>query len=153
MTSTIKNVLLIGAGGHLGPAILSAFVADSRFRVSILTRHSSTSVFPPDVKVHRISDDYPEAELLEPFQGQDAVISIIGTAGLALQRSFIDTAIKAGVKRFVPSEFGGDTENEKATAIIPQYFQPKLETVEYLKTREEEGLTWTAFVTGPIFDL
>ena len=153
MTSAIKNVLLIGAGGHLGPAVLSAFVADSRFKVSILARDSSKSTFPPDVKIHHISDDYPEAELLAVFQGQDAVISTIATAGVALQKTFIDAAIKAGVKRFVPSEFGGDTLNEKAVAVIPQYFKAKVETVEHLKTKEKEGLTWTAFVTGPIFDL
>lgn len=153
MASLIKNVIIIGAGGHLGPSILSAFVADSRFKVSILTRQSSTSVFPSELTVHRIDDEYPEADLLEAFKGQDAVISTIATANAPTQRTIIDAAIKAGVKRFVPSEFGGDTENEKSMAILPQYFKGKLETVQYLKTKEKEGLTWTAFVTGPFFDL
>lgn len=153
MASLIKNVIIIGAGGHLGPSILSAFVADSHFTVSILSRQSSGSVFPPDLKVHRIGDDYPEVELLEAFKGQDAVISTIATANAVTQRTIIDAAIKAGVKRFVPSEFGSDTQNEKAMAILPQYFKEKLETVQYLKTKEKEGLTWTAFVTGPFFDL
>jgi len=57
------------------------------------------------------------------------------------------------VKRFVPSEFGSDTLNEKAMAILPQFSKGKVETVEYLKGKGKEGLTWTAFVTGPFFEL
>ena len=153
MASWIQNVVIIGAGGRLGPSILSAFDADSRFTVSILARQSSISTFPPHIKVHRISDDYPEAELIEVFNGQDAVISTMATVGAEKQKAIIDAAIKAGVKRFVPSEFGSDTRNKRALAIIPEYFKGKYETVEYLKLKEQEGLTWTAFVTGPFFDL
>jgi hypothetical protein len=57
------------------------------------------------------------------------------------------------VKRFMPSEFGSDTRNDKAMAILPQYFRGKLDTVNYLKTKEKDGLTWSAFVTGPFFEL
>lgn len=153
MSSSIKNVIIIGAGGNLGPTILSAFDAHPHFTVSILARHSSKSNFPSHIKVHRIGDDYPEAELLEAFKGQDAVVSTIATARAAGQKAIIDTAIKAGVKRFVPSEFGSDTQNQRAVAILPQYFKGKVETVEYLKEKEKEGLTWTAFVTGPFFEL
>jgi len=153
MSSAIKNVIIIGAGGNLGPTILSAFAADSRFTTSILARTSSKSTFPSHLKVHKISDDYPEAELLEAFKGQDAIISTIATANAGQQKSIIDTAIKAGVKRFVPSEFGSDTRNEKAMAILPQYFAGKKDTVDYLQSKEKDGLTWTAFVTGPFFDL
>lgn len=151
--SPIKNVLIIGAGGRLGPSILSAFEADPHFTVSVLARHSSKSTFSSHLKVHRIGDDYPEAELLEAFKGQDAVISAIATSAAVQQKAIIDAAIKAGVKRFVPSEFGSDTRNKKALAINPLFFKGKLETVEYLKEKEKEGLTWTAFVTGPFFEL
>jgi uncharacterized protein YbjT (DUF2867 family) len=153
MSSPIKKVIIIGAGGRLGPSIVSAFDVDPYFTVSILARHSSTSTFPAHLKVQRIGDDYPEAELLEAFKGQDAVISTMAAVGVVQQKVIIDAAIKAGVKRFVPSEFGIDTRNEKAMAILPQYFKPKLDTVEYLKGREKEGLTWTAFMTGPFFEL
>ena len=77
----------------------------------------------------------------------------MATANLHQQRAIIDAAIKAGVKRFVPSEFGSDTLNEKAMALLPQYFKGKKDTVDYLKTKEKEGLTWSAFVTGPFFEL
>jgi len=91
--------------------------------------------------------------LLKAFKGQDAVISTIATKNALQQKKMADVTIKAGVKRFVPSEFGSDTRNEKARAILPQTFEGKVQTVDYLKTKEKEGLTWTAFVTGPFFEL
>jgi len=153
MASLIKNVILIGAGGRLGPHILSAFDADPYFTVSIISRNSSTSTFPSHLKVHRVGDDYPEEELLKAFKGQDAVISTIATSNVAHQKTIIDIAVKAGVKRFLPSEFGSDTLNENAMAILPQFFKEKRETVEYLKGKEKEGLTWTAVVNGPFFEM
>ncbi|KAL8795406.1 MAG: hypothetical protein Q9195_002147 [Heterodermia aff. obscurata] len=88
------------------------------------------SSFPAHVKVHRINDDYPEAELVEAFKGQNAVVSTIATANAPLQRLMADAAIKAGVKRFMPSEFGSDTRNQKTMAILPQYFKGKADTVD-----------------------
>ncbi|KAF7913053.1 uncharacterized protein EAF01_002074 [Botrytis porri] len=133
MSSPLKNVIIVGAAGRLGTSILATFDADLNFNISILSRKSSKSVFPARLVVHRFSDEYPEDELLEALKGQDA-------------------AIKAGVKRFVPSEFGSDTRNEKGMEIIPQYFKHKLDTVEYLKGKEMEGLTWSAFVTAIIYN-
>ena len=156
MTTTntpLTNVLLIGAGGNLGPAILDAFTSDPRFAISILTRKSSESTFPSHLTVHRVSDDYPESELLPAFKGQDAIVVTIASASAHKQKDFIDAAVKAGVKRFVPSEFGGDTRNEKALAILPQLYGIKNEVVDYLKRKEKDGLTWSAFVTGPFFEL
>lgn len=149
----LKNVIIVGAGGHLGPSILSAFRGDARFNVSILSRQSSKSTFPEDVEVHRVGDEYPDDEVLAAFNGQDVVISTIATANVKQQKHLIDLAIKAGVKRFVPSEFGSDTRNEKALTILPQYFGGKIATVDYLMEKEKEGLTWSAFVTGPFFEL
>jgi hypothetical protein len=153
MSSPIKNVIIVGAGGHLGPSILSAFDSDPHFTVSILARNSSQSTFPSHLTVHRVGDDYPEADLLEALKGQDAVISTIATASAGHQKAIIDASIKSGVKRFVPSEFGSDTQTENGVAIIPQFFEGKVETVDYLKAKEKEGLTWTAFVTGQFFEM
>lgn len=151
--SILKNVVIIGAGGHLGPSILNTFTADARFSVSILSRKSSQSKFPSGIKVFRVGDEYPEVDLLEAFKGQDAVVSTIQTASAATQKQIIDACIKAGVKRFIPSEFGSDVSNEKAMQILPQYFAGKKATVDYLKEKEKSGLTWSAFVTGPFFEL
>ena len=149
----LTNVLLIGAGGNVGATVLDAFASDPRFTVSILTRKSSKSIFPSHLTIHRVSDDYPASELVSAFRGHDAIVVTISRASAHKQKDFIDAAVKAGVKRFVPSEFGGDTRDEKALAILPQLYGKKNEVVDYLKGKEKDSLTWSAFVTGPIFEL
>ncbi|KAK5046632.1 hypothetical protein LTR84_007393 [Exophiala bonariae] len=60
----------------------------------------------------------------------------------------IDAAIIAGVKRFLPSEFGSDLQSEKALELIRQFFQGKVDTAEYLKGKESEGLSCTRLSQG-----
>ena len=153
MSSPLKNVIIAGASGHLGSYLLSAFESDPRFNVSVLTRHSSKAVFPAHIKVRKVADDYPETELVAAFLGQDVVVSSVETRGTANQKSMIDAAVKAGVKRFVPSQFGTDLSNEKARVLLPNLYDPKFATLEYVKEKEKEGLSWTTFVTGPFFEL
>jgi uncharacterized protein YbjT (DUF2867 family) len=153
MPSPIKKVIVVGAGGHLGPHIVSAFDADPHFEMSILSRHSSKSTFPPHIPVHRVSDNYDEVELVKIFTGQDAVICTIATQAIHQQKALINAAVKAGVKHFVPSEFGHDTRNDQAAELLPQFYTAKTQIVEYLKSKERDGLSWTAFVTGPFFEM
>ena len=62
-----------------------------------------------------IRANYDSAKSLKAaFQGQDAVISLVGGTALGDQNKLIDAAIAAGVKRFLPSEYGSDTTNNCA---------------------------------------
>ena len=149
MASTIQNVIVLGAGGSIGPAILRAL--EPHFVVSIVSRKSSTSVFPTNFKTYIVGDNYPSEELLQAFKGQDAVVSCISPWATDMQRHIIDVAVKARVKRFIPGEFGGDTTNAKAIAIIPP-LQIRADIVEHLRAQESHGLTWTAIISGQIFD-
>jgi hypothetical protein len=69
MTS-IKNVIVAGASGGVGPSIISALVSNG-FTVSVLTRESSTAIFSDDIKVYKT--DYSAPSLLKALKGQDAV--------------------------------------------------------------------------------
>ncbi|KAE8143863.1 hypothetical protein BDV38DRAFT_289683 [Aspergillus pseudotamarii] len=149
---TIK-VIVVGAGGILGPYIVSALDSDHRFTVTILTRASSKSKFPSHIAVHRVGDNYPDLEVVEAFKGQDVVISTVGAGALQRQKTLIDAAVQTGVKRFIPSEFGHDTRNSNAANLLPQMYHQKMDIVEYLRVKQNEGLEWTAFVTGPFLDL
>lgn len=151
MAPALKNVVLIGAGGNLGPHILKALDSDPYFTLSILSRKSSKSTFPSHIKVHSIGDDYPESELLEAFKGQDAVVSTISATNNQQQHAIIDAAIKAGVKRFIPAEFGANSQDKGATELVP-IFAMKNQVTDYLRTKEAKGLTWSAIVTGAFFD-
>lgn len=146
-----KNIILVGAGGNLGPAVLKVLISSNVFNITILSRQSSKSTFPSAVKVVKISDGYPSNELEAAFKGQDAVLSFVGGMGVGDQPKLIDAAAKVGVKRFFPSEYGTSLKSPKATEICPM-FQGKIDVVDYLRKKEGTGLTWTAVVTGPFFD-
>lgn len=101
----------------------------ANFTVTVLTRTSSTHTFPPSVTVAPV--DYTDlSSLISALHGQDALVSTVTTEAVALQRNLIDAAITAGVRRFVPSEFGSDTFNPR-TRKLPVYAQ-KVAVQEYL---------------------
>ncbi|KAJ5441880.1 hypothetical protein N7445_004887 [Penicillium cf. griseofulvum] len=154
-SSVSKKVIIVGATGNLGPHLVSAIDSEPRFQVSILCRDSSDcSKFPQHIPVHRVDNyDASDTNLVEILTGQDVIISAIATNAVLQQKAIINAAVKAGVKHFVPSEYGHDTRNERAAPLLPPcFFTHKKQIVEYLQSKEAEGLKWTAFVTGPFFE-
>lgn len=90
---------------------------------------------------------------MKAFQGQDAVVSALGTFNVPAQKTAIDAAVASKVKRFIPSEYGGNT----AIAADPgleflSFAKDKVDIVNHLKSKESEGLSWTAICTGIFFD-
>jgi uncharacterized protein YbjT (DUF2867 family) len=68
-----------------------------------LSRESSAHQFPEGVKVVKV--DYTNLQsLTKALEGQDALISALATLAVPSQRMLIDAAVKAGVKRIIPSE-------------------------------------------------
>ncbi|KAF1986697.1 NAD(P)-binding protein [Aulographum hederae CBS 113979] len=148
MSNEIKNVIVIGAGGNTGPAIVSELV-NSGFNVSALARESSNSPVPAGIPVHRT--DYSRASLLAAFKGQDAIVSAINTFRVAQQLAVVDAAVECGVKRFIPSEYGLDSALAAAPEEIPPLKQ-KQETISLLRTKQDQGMSWTAVCVGGYFD-
>ena len=58
----------------------------------------------------------------------------------------IDAAVEAGVKRFIPSEFGFDTEDDRTLEVAPCTIMKK-DPVDYMKAREDR-MSWTSIVNG-----
>jgi uncharacterized protein YbjT (DUF2867 family) len=150
MVQEFKNVALVGAGGNTGPFILNALL-EAKFNVSILSRPSSTTTFPAGVTV--IKTDYSEESLVEVLKGQDVVVSAIAGHALGSQKTIIDAAIKAGVKRFIPSEYGNDVLDEKLVKVIP-YFANKGDIIRYAQSKAaaHPEFTWTGVATGAYLD-
>ena len=101
--------------------------------------------------------DYSHKSLVEVLTGQDAVVSAVGPLGTEIQKTVIDAAIAAGVRRFVPSEYGYDTINwpKGMIADIAFAMKSKKEVLDYLvqKTKEEGcGLNWTGVGSGAFLD-
>ena len=119
------------------------------FDVTVVTRPSSSASYPDNVKIAKIS--YSEAELVKVLEGQDAIVSAVGPMGFLEQKTFIDAAVKASVKRFIPAEFSSSTLNDVARQVVP-VFEFKKQVLDYLKEKEPTGLTWTGLATGPLLD-
>ncbi|KAH8776273.1 NmrA-like family protein [Diaporthe sp. PMI_573] len=148
--SAVKNVLVVGASGNVGKSTLKALSGDG-FQVTGLSRNSPVDSVPAGVKF--INSDYSPASLADAFKGQDAVISTVSSTkpgALDLQKSLIDTAIAAGVKIFVPSEYGVDTSDRSSPNFIP-FLADKIAILDYLRECQDK-ISWTALVTGSLFD-
>ncbi|RPA87658.1 NAD(P)-binding protein [Ascobolus immersus RN42] len=153
--SSIKNVTIIGSNSVLTKPTITALLS-AGFNVSILSRAETTvdpSTFPSSVTL--LSADYSSLEsLTSALQGTDAIVSYVGgagTNGLASQNKIIDAAVAAGVKRFLPSEFGANSENKKAVAL--KIFASKLPVQEHIiKAHNESGLEYDLVIPGLFFE-
>lgn len=101
---------------------------------------------------HKTSDFTP-ASLAREFAGQELVISTIAGCNYHLQATIIDAAIAAGVRRFIPHEFGYDTLNEKVQARSSKGTD-RAKVIEYLRHAHKTNTSfeWVAVAVGCVLD-
>jgi hypothetical protein len=130
---------------------LKALVDSGKFNVTVVKRPTSKATFPASVKIAS-ADTTSVESVTAAFQGQDAVVSAVGNEGLQGQHVLIDAAVAAGVKRFLPSDFGSDLANPKVAAF--PVFGHKNATHKHLKeaVAANPGLTYTLISNGPFLD-
>jgi hypothetical protein len=119
--------------------------------VTVLTRQVSTHTSHPFIKFSRI--DYSSLDsLVSALRGQDAVVSTMGTLVLDRQLLLIDAAAAAGVRRFIPSEFGSDSTNPKSAAL--PIFKNKVVSQWALQEKASggTGLSYTIICTWSFLD-
>ncbi|KAE8132071.1 hypothetical protein BDV38DRAFT_275406 [Aspergillus pseudotamarii] len=133
-----KNIVLIGASGDIGKIILDSLVASSSFNITIVSRKESKASFPTGITVRK--SDFSDADLEAAFNSQDAIISAVGAAAFGEQKKIVDAAVRSGVQRFIPSEFSSNSQNEAVLKLAP-FFSQKKEIIEYLKTKQSDGLS------------
>ncbi|KAJ4007366.1 hypothetical protein NW752_007655 [Fusarium irregulare] len=146
--SAYKNIAIVGASGSIGKIILSA-LASTNFMTTVLVRKESKATYPTNVKVR--PTDFSEDDLTEALKGQDVLISALGVEGFDQQQKLVDAAVRAGVERFLPSEFSSSSEDPVVLGLLP-LFEVKKNLIEYLKSKEKDGLSWTGLATGGLFD-
>ncbi|KAJ5289084.1 hypothetical protein N7478_002114 [Penicillium angulare] len=149
MSFILNNVAIIGGGGNVGKIVLNALVSSGKFNITAIQRLESEATFPPGVTA--IKSDFSDSSLEQAFKGQDAVISTVGATGLTEQQKFVDAALRAGVKRFIPSELSASSTDEAVISLLP-LFGVKKNLIDYLKSKESEGLSWTGIATSGLLD-
>jgi len=128
-----SSVFIAGPTGQLGKPVTEAFL-NKKIQVKILSRpenkdqRKATDIHNFQEKgaivVEASLDDIES--LKTALQGVDVVVSTLSGAGIEPQLNLVRAAAAAGVKRFVPSEFGCDIE-----APLKQF------DCAYLKAKDE----------------
>ncbi|KAF8258521.1 NAD-P-binding protein [Lactarius quietus] len=144
--SGYKNFAIVGAG-TFGSFVVRQFVKDKAAgtinEVVVLTRQGSKTTIEGDAKV--VAVDYSNKESIKSaLVGVDVVICTISGTALDLQAGIAAAAKEAGVKVFVPSEFGNTSEGETEGIFGEKAgIQTQLKAV---------GIPCTIFYTGPFAD-
>ncbi|RGP74770.1 hypothetical protein FSPOR_1349 [Fusarium sporotrichioides] len=147
--SPYKNIVVVGASGSTGKIIIDGLTSTSTFNVTVLSRKESKATYPENVTVR--TTDFSLDDLSEALKGQDVVISALGVEGFDQQQKLVDASVRAGIKRFLPSEFSSSSEDPVVLELFP-LFEVKKNLIEYLKSKEKHGLSWTGLATGLLFD-
>ncbi len=90
--------------------------------------------------------------LIGALQGVEVVISCLATLAIGSQNSLIDASVAAGVKRFIPAEFGMDSRNPLCV-LLPVCI-PKVDTQKYLqqKVNSNKDFSYTGIANGLFLD-
>lgn len=149
MSPSIKKVAVVGASGNIGVPTVK-FLHEAGFDITAIKRPDSSSSFPDYVKVKPI--DYTSiSALTDAFTGVDAVVSCLGYYALDHQANLVEAAAKAGVKRFIPAEYGADLLNPKTREFL--VLASKIQVQDLLKVKAKEtGMTYSLIFTGLFLD-
>lgn len=144
----MKNVLIVGATGNLGPYIVKALVKNGH-HVSALMRSTSIADISKtqaltDQGVQLLEGSFEDYDSLRrACHKKDVVISCAGGDQIMNQIHLARAAEDAGVEKFIPSEFGIDPYvAEKGSCDL---FDAKAAVQEQIK---ETGIGFTPIYTN-----
>ncbi|PBK69574.1 NAD(P)-binding protein [Armillaria solidipes] len=153
-SSTYKSFAIVGAAGRIGKHIFAALheqTTTSSILVITRTSSSSADAIPPSpkVKIAKV-EDYKNVEVVAAILRAHHIEVLISAANWQTEEgtcteetALVNAARAAGVKLFVPSEFGAPTLNAP-TGI----FKAKDDVAKHMK---EIGLPSARFYTGQFF--
>ncbi|KAL6889089.1 hypothetical protein GGI43DRAFT_430807 [Trichoderma evansii] len=144
-----KNVAIAGSTGILGPSVVEVFQKSGHFNITLLARASNFDAVEaqfPGLRIAQI-DYYSPESLVKALENQDAVVSALNHELHKPQIALIDASIKAGVKRFIPSEYGADASIQEVRDV--PYLRSKGIVQDYII---KSGLPYTFLYTGPFLE-
>ncbi|KAF9572471.1 hypothetical protein EC968_009857 [Mortierella alpina] len=144
------NIAVAGATGTLGVPVTNALLA-AGYKVKVLTRGTASSDVLTAFKskgAHIVYDAYTGKNLHNALQGVDILLSLVSSKSADFyegQVSLIDAAKAAGVKRFVPSDFGLDDVKYARQNDLHVFLADKAKLRDYI---EKSGLEYTFIFNG-----
>ncbi|SDJ83890.1 NmrA-like family protein [Catalinimonas alkaloidigena] len=149
-----KTILVAGGTGDLGGQIIARLL-DRGARVRALVRASSDAVTVHNLEqrgAHIITLDLADqAALTHACEGVDCVVSALSGLGEVIftaQKQLLDAAVRAGVPRFIPSDFAADFT--KLPAGTNRNFDLRRAFRTYL---EAQPIAATSVLNGMFMDL
>ncbi|KAG7137381.1 hypothetical protein HYQ45_005228 [Verticillium longisporum] len=157
LTMAIKNVALVGANGTLGSVLLAKLVDSAAFNLTAVIRNGSSSSPPyptSQVRVVNVDKELTFASLKEALTGQDAVIAAFPLKSPDAHIRLVEAAAAAGVKLFIPADFGSiDADNARARELVPLYRHKLAVRLRAQELADQHpGFTWTGVVCGHFFE-
>jgi len=147
-------VAIAGGSGWLGEKVVRGFLEEKKHTVKVLARDNAKNKVKLDelatlgaVIVHIDIESDSVDKIQHALQGADAVISTLSGGAAGTQINLIEAAKAAGVKRFIPSEFGIEYNQFDTNDIVLSII--KNPTMEALK---KSGLEWTRIVNGMYYE-
>lgn len=125
--------------------------------VSVLTYPLQTLSLPPHVSSYAIehkTSDFTPKSLQETFAGYDIAICTMAGGDFEMQVRIVDALLAAGVRKFVPHEFGHDTLNPGIRDRIPKY-AGRAKVLEHLQnniSKAAPDFDWVGVATGYTLD-
>ena len=128
--------------------MIKTLLESTCFNVTLLTRGHET-LATSCVRAVRVDYDDPQS-LQSVISGQDAVVCTFGRESALAQIALFDAACAAGVKRFIPSEFGGNLQNDKSR-LLPNYCS-KVQVEDYIQAKKAQSISYTYVYTNVLMD-
>lgn len=127
---------------------MRSLVAAGGFDIRIVTRSKVTN-FTSAADIQIVTVDFSSLDSIsQAFEGCDVVVNAMGDRVSNEHVSVLRAAISAGVKRYVPSQWG-NTPRTDATLAIP-FMRKKLEIAELTEKAALDGkISFTSFSGGP----
>lgn len=122
--------------GNLAQTIIPVLVA-AGFNVTNIVRSKKDDDIVPGI--NSVVVDYTsQADLEAALRGKDVTICAIAIESAPIQTVIIDAAIHAGVKRFIPSDFGSVSTDPRLSSV--GVYVPVIGVQNYIKEKAAQGL-------------
>ena len=113
--------------------------------------HRFTVPSNPHALTH-VTTTFDLVSLTSAFKHKDVVISTISGGDVSFQKLLINTAIAAGVRRFIPNEFSHNTQNPRVCERFPHVKQEQRfcniwrKRAESIKNSAGQGWQWVVLL-------
>lgn len=157
MAFSFPRVVIIGASGSLGSRVLKYLLEEPRIsKITIVGRSSSKSTFPssPRLNVVKVDSYTDESALTTAFKDHDILISVANSPTDQLDNIFLSAAIKAGVRRIMPSEYTLDVTHPRVREVAEgSQLTYKADVAEKLQKEADKGeIEFSTIVCGGFLD-